>query len=134
MPLGMTTSQSLLAHGYQVGLPTIHIPQTLTTYLAGFGLGALNDADEDDIDIYDSGPSSRRNITAYEAGDENRYRQSIGKKGGPSSQVNASRVTPPRLLSDCGCYLPVLSPGTLPSNYSEMENQFLQSLYSRTLQ
>ncbi|KAF9779277.1 hypothetical protein BJ322DRAFT_1172484 [Thelephora terrestris] len=56
---------------------------------AGFGLGALNDADEDDIDIYDSGPSSRRGLTAYEAGDENRYHHSI-QKSASKSQMGAS--------------------------------------------
>ena len=59
---------------------------------AGFGLGALNDADEDDIDIYDPGPSSRRTRTAYEAGDENRFHAPVRTKGVPKSQVNASSV------------------------------------------
>ncbi len=42
--------------------------------LGGFGLGALNDADEDDLDVYDNGQrqSSRRRV-AYDniEGDEN---------------------------------------------------------------
>jgi len=68
----------------------------LILHLAGFGLGALNEADEDDIDIYDSVRSSRRNLTAYEAGDENRRSRSIGQKNVPGSQMNASRVSLPR--------------------------------------
>ncbi|KIM22837.1 hypothetical protein M408DRAFT_28381 [Serendipita vermifera MAFF 305830] len=37
---------------------------------AGFGLGALNEADDDDVDVYDSGlPSGGRRL-AFEAGDE----------------------------------------------------------------
>jgi G patch domain-containing protein 1 len=41
---------------------------------AGFGLGALNDADDDDIDIYDSGFSSDKNRTVYEdPGHEDHY-------------------------------------------------------------
>lgn len=41
------------------------------SFLAGFGLGALNDADEDDVDIYDGAlrsQSSRR--IAYDATDD----------------------------------------------------------------
>ena len=30
-------------------------PDNLVSYIAGFGLGALNDADEDDLDVYDNG-------------------------------------------------------------------------------
>ena len=71
----------------------------------GFGLGALNDADEDDIDIYDLGPSSRRNLTAYEAGDENRY-HSINRKDAPRSQTNASRVSPSRSIHNHSHYQP----------------------------
>ena len=67
----------------------------LTVHPAGFGLGALNDADEDDIDIYDSGPSSRRNLTAYEAGDESRYHHPTSRRGGPGSQINTSSVSLP---------------------------------------
>jgi len=63
---------------------------------AGFGLGALNDADEDDIDIYDSGSSSRRNRTAYETGDESRHHPSIRQKNVTGSQMNVPRVSPPR--------------------------------------
>ncbi|KAG6908902.1 hypothetical protein DXG01_002880 [Tephrocybe rancida] len=33
---------------------------------AGFGLGALNDADEDDLDVYDGGASSNRRREAYD--------------------------------------------------------------------
>ncbi|KAF9028984.1 DUF1604-domain-containing protein [Hymenopellis radicata] len=35
---------------------------------AGFGLGALNDADDDDLDVYDGGPSARNRV-AYDFGD-----------------------------------------------------------------
>ncbi|KAF9466188.1 hypothetical protein BDZ94DRAFT_1252313 [Collybia nuda] len=42
---------------------------------AGFGLGALNDADEDDLDVYDGGPNNNRRREAYDnverADDEN---------------------------------------------------------------
>ncbi|CAE6461642.1 unnamed protein product [Rhizoctonia solani] len=38
---------------------------------AGFGLGALNDADEDDIDVYDGGSASRTTRMAYDEMDDN---------------------------------------------------------------
>lgn len=38
----------------------------LYCHIAGFGLGALNDADEDDLDVYDGGPSSNRRLQAYD--------------------------------------------------------------------
>ncbi|CAE7198866.1 unnamed protein product [Rhizoctonia solani] len=38
---------------------------------AGFGLGALNDADEDDIDVYDGGHVSRTTRMAYDDIDDN---------------------------------------------------------------
>ncbi|KDN43252.1 hypothetical protein RSAG8_06219, partial [Rhizoctonia solani AG-8 WAC10335] len=38
---------------------------------SGFGLGALNDADEDDIDVYDGGPISRSARMAYDEIDDN---------------------------------------------------------------
>jgi G patch domain-containing protein 1 len=34
--------------------------------VAGFGLGALNDADEDDLDVYEGGPSGNRRLQAYD--------------------------------------------------------------------
>lgn len=101
---------------------------------AGFGLGALNDADEDDVDIYDPGPSSRRNLTAYEAGDENRHHTSMSKKSVSQSQVNASSVSPSRFVHECDPYSPTHSLETLLFKGSEMENLFCQSLYSQTFQ
>ena len=40
--------------------------------VAGFGLGALNDADEDDLDVYDAALGSERSkrILAYDAADD----------------------------------------------------------------
>jgi G patch domain-containing protein 1 len=35
-------------------------------YVAGFGLGALNDADDDDLDVYDGGLSGNRRLLAYD--------------------------------------------------------------------
>ncbi len=59
-------------------------------FAAGFGLGALNDADEDDLDVYD-GTSSMRNRVAYDIADsQNDDRISIGRnsaRGKTSSAV-----------------------------------------------
>ena len=57
--------------------------------IAGFGLGALNDADDDDLDVYDSGiGSSARSRVAFDAtlGDDDHH-ISIGassSRKGPS--------------------------------------------------
>lgn len=56
---------------------------------SGFGLGALNDADEDDLDVYDSGMGTGRgpkSKVAYEAMDEDDVRISMG----PSASRRAS--------------------------------------------
>ena len=63
---------------------------------AGFGLGALNDADEDDLDVYDTGMTSNRgpkSKLAYEAMDEDDARITMG----PSS----SRRGPPTRATVC---------------------------------
>ena len=39
----------------------------LIPLVAGFGLGALNDADEDDIDVYDMDLNATKNRLAYDA-------------------------------------------------------------------
>ncbi|KAL0953926.1 hypothetical protein HGRIS_005091 [Hohenbuehelia grisea] len=58
----------------------------------GFGLGALNDADEDDLDVYDSGPSATRNRTAYDtiARDEDEH-ISVGPRS--ARMTSGSRPT-----------------------------------------
>lgn len=128
----MTVIPNPLARRYQASLFDIRVSQMLTVHPAGFGLGALNDADEDDIDIYDTGSSSRRNLIAYEDGDGSRYHHSISRRSGPGSQVNKSSVSLLRHLIIAVIH-PVLSPETL-SKGSEVENQFWKSLYSQTLQ
>lgn len=48
---------------------------------AGFGLGALNDAEEDDIDIYDGGGAKTHRHMAYDAQeDENDVHMVIGPR------------------------------------------------------
>ncbi|OSD05393.1 hypothetical protein PYCCODRAFT_1362247 [Trametes coccinea BRFM310] len=61
---------------------------------AGFGLGALNDADEDDIDIYDSGPGAGRSRVAFDEtlGDDDQH-ISIGSSRGKRSE-RETRVPP----------------------------------------
>ncbi|CDO68796.1 hypothetical protein BN946_scf184805.g5 [Trametes cinnabarina] len=55
---------------------------------AGFGLGALNDADEDDIDIYDSGVGLGRSRVAFEGVDDEDQYMSIrsSARRGPSER------------------------------------------------
>ena len=38
--------------------------------IAGFGLGALNDADEDDLDVYDRGMDQGSRRVAYEGNED----------------------------------------------------------------
>lgn len=53
--------------------------QTGPNISAGFGLGALNDADEDDLDVYDSGFGKKAGSrTAYDIGSEDDDRIVIG--------------------------------------------------------
>ena len=132
MPLGTITTLLRPDHGYRVGLSIIHLPQMFTSPPAGFGLGALNDADEDDVDIYDHGPSSRRNLTAFEAGDENRHRALVSGKDTPGSRASAPNVGPLRLTLEIDHYSPPHSPKTLLFNFSEMGNLFCQNSYSWT--
>ena len=71
-----------------------HFPPSFTAnqikhvLLAGFGLGALNEADEDDLDVYDGGTNrgSNRRI-AYDDDEEEHERISIGKRRQTSQQV-----------------------------------------------
>ncbi|KAJ7138800.1 hypothetical protein C8R46DRAFT_1168247 [Mycena filopes] len=56
---------------------------------SGFGLGALNDADEDDLDVYDGGLAQNRNRTAYDIIDrEEEEKISIGGKSDPRARIN----------------------------------------------
>ncbi|KAI8996466.1 hypothetical protein BD414DRAFT_478086 [Trametes punicea] len=60
---------------------------------AGFGLGALNDADEDDIDIYDSGPGLGRSRVAFDdtLGDDDQQ-ISVGRSARRQRSARDSRV------------------------------------------
>jgi G patch domain-containing protein 1 len=61
--------------------------------IAGFGLGALNDADEDDLDVYDSG-GMQKNKMAYDIESDSEDKILIGSRKtrpkGPSSIVGNS--------------------------------------------
>ncbi|OCB89976.1 hypothetical protein A7U60_g2831 [Sanghuangporus baumii] len=56
---------------------------------AGFGLGALNDADEDDLDVYDGGPNQTSRRLAYDA-DEDDEKTMMRKTTRPSSHAPSS--------------------------------------------
>ncbi|KAL1759798.1 hypothetical protein FB107DRAFT_270824 [Schizophyllum commune] len=61
---------------------------------AGFGLGALNEADEDDLDIYDSGAPAARRGVAYDIIDrEEEDEISISRRGQHRAQPQAPQVT-----------------------------------------
>ncbi|EIW75240.1 hypothetical protein CONPUDRAFT_147355 [Coniophora puteana RWD-64-598 SS2] len=67
----------------------------------GFGLGALNDADEDDFDVYDAAAAHRGSRTAYDASDahdEERINIS-GRSSGHGSQSAAPPSTQASTLS-----------------------------------
>jgi G patch domain-containing protein 1 len=67
----------------------------LTPSQAGFGLGALNEAEDDDIDVYDSGVNRGRTQMAYDAMDQDDREDII--MGGPSRE-RGSRPGPSLLV------------------------------------
>jgi len=74
-------------------LVLVVIHQSAELYdLGGFGLGALNDADEDDLDVYDSVQQKSRRGAAYDLADgDNNETIVIGKtteKGKPSVRLS----------------------------------------------
>ncbi|KAH7922217.1 hypothetical protein BV22DRAFT_1070870 [Leucogyrophana mollusca] len=65
----------------------------------GFGLGALNDADEDDLDVYDSSNAHERNRTAYDASDmydDERIVMGTTRRNPPVGRNSAKAQPPPR--------------------------------------
>ncbi|KAJ3839385.1 hypothetical protein F5878DRAFT_535694 [Lentinula raphanica] len=71
---------------------------------SGFGLGALNDADEDDLDVYDSGSANVRNRLAYDGTDDHdRERSSLG--GSKSKSVSGPTLSSGK-FRDGGAVLP----------------------------
>ncbi|KAJ7580229.1 hypothetical protein C8J56DRAFT_962576 [Mycena floridula] len=67
---------------------------------SGFGLGALNDADEDDLDVYDSSFGNKGHIkTAYDIGTEEDDRITMGSGSRKQGEMN-SRPTPTDLFHD----------------------------------
>lgn len=61
----------------------------MVLFTAGFGLGALNDADEDDLDVYDNGlVGPKTNRMAYDVVDEDdRDQVAIGRRTEKAAQV-----------------------------------------------
>lgn len=59
-------------------------------FLAGFGLGALNDADEDDLDVYDGGSNNIRTRLAYDTIDHGEDDTiTIGTRTGKARNIEA---------------------------------------------
>nr|VWP02234.1 Extracellular lipase (EC [Ganoderma boninense] len=75
---------------------------------SGFGLGALNDADEDDLDVYDSGPSGRNRV-AYDSslGDDD-HRISIGSRASRKQGAQQGPTVPPGITQTFHDGTPVL--------------------------
>ena len=66
----------------------------LTRALAGFGLGALNEADDDDLDVYDSSLPAERTYMPYDAADrETDENISLSGSKGRTPQVQAQSVS-----------------------------------------
>ena len=59
---------------------------------AGFGLGALNEADDDDLDVYDGGLSTYKRRVAYDhiQDDDSNVISSRGRKSGKQNIVRDS--------------------------------------------
>jgi G patch domain-containing protein 1 len=53
-------------------------------------LGALNDAEEDDVDVYDSGLHNSRRRIAFEAGDEDEERAAFSKTSTKQVRISFS--------------------------------------------
>ncbi|KAI6013557.1 hypothetical protein EDC04DRAFT_2954842 [Pisolithus marmoratus] len=56
----------------------------------GFGLGVMNDADEDDLDVYDHGANLGKSRTAFDVTDVQDDERVLIGKGGPSSTQSPS--------------------------------------------
>ena len=60
-------------------------------FLAGFGLGALNDAEEDDLDVYDRGFNIGNTKLAYEGTVDDDERILLASNRDKSSSSNLAR-------------------------------------------
>ncbi|TBU44672.1 hypothetical protein BD309DRAFT_919406 [Dichomitus squalens] len=90
---------------------------------AGFGLGALNDADDDDLDIYDGGPSGR-NRMAYDSslGDDDHY-ITVGSSASRRRNAIQEPSVPPGITQTFNDGTPVLK-GFVLSNKPVSEDRW----------
>jgi G patch domain-containing protein 1 len=87
--------------------------------IAGFGLGALNDADEDDLDVYDSSVNQPKPRVIYDSSfDDAITEMSTGKRPAPPSGKN-----PPGIYSYFHDGTPVL-PGFVLSDKKVQEDRW----------
>ncbi|KAI1790233.1 hypothetical protein LXA43DRAFT_515639 [Ganoderma leucocontextum] len=74
----------------------------------GFGLGALNDADEDDLDVYDSGPSGRNRVAYDSSLADDVHRISIGSRASRNQGAPQGPTVPPGITQTFNDGTPVL--------------------------
>ncbi|KIK11571.1 hypothetical protein PISMIDRAFT_19413 [Pisolithus microcarpus 441] len=79
--------------GYHKGLglhASLGTTQGSTNFQGGFGLGAMNDADEDDLDVFDHGAGVGKNRIAFDITEIQDDERLVTGKGGPSSTQSRS--------------------------------------------
>ncbi|KAH6915805.1 DUF1604 domain-containing protein [Coprinopsis sp. MPI-PUGE-AT-0042] len=86
---------------------------------AGFGLGALNDADEDDLDVYDSSSASRSKV-AFDHMDDNEESMVIGGRADRSANPRTTATKQAQFFPDG---TPVV-PGFTPSEDPVMDDKW----------
>ncbi|KAM5534503.1 hypothetical protein V8D89_011835 [Ganoderma adspersum] len=75
---------------------------------SGFGLGALNDADEDDLDVYDSGHSGRNRVAYDNSLGDDDHRISIGSRPSRKQGVPQGPTAPAAIPQTFNDGTPVL--------------------------
>jgi len=92
--LGASSSSSL---GPRLAGTSLHttIPAMINAHSGGFGLGALNEADEDDLDVYDSlhHPSSSRRVAYDHIEGEDDDTVVIGRNGTRKADAGTRKGT-----------------------------------------
>ena len=75
---------------------------SLPSSSAGFGLGALNDAEDDDVDVYDFASRADRTYMPYDS----------TRDADESTSVNENKATHKVMTVSIGCISILYAPGT----------------------